>query len=292
MLYLPTPYGAKRVMFQEAAALGVSEIRLDLEVSAVFPEAGQPPDWAGVDEVMQLSEQYQLAVLANLTAMPAWESSCGGDYRCPSNDPLVWGSQVEQIVAHTRGVIDNFEAWNEPDGAWSWRGTAQQYGQMLAVDYAAVHRVNPRARVVLGGIMDPTSTAWLDEALGVADARFDVANIHVRMPLDQITSTVRRWAHRFAEPLWITEMGYPADPAYQTYPGFQGGAQSQAAYLREAIPAMLAAGARKVFVTERDEGTGRFASEGVLHTQDPLPADPHPVPRPSFFAVQRLARTL
>jgi hypothetical protein len=85
---------------------------------------------------------------------------------------------------------------------------------MLAVDYAAVHRASPWVRVVLGGIMDPTSTTWLDEALGVPGARFDVANIHVRVPLDQSGPVVRRWAQRFAKPLWVTEMGYPADRAY------------------------------------------------------------------------------
>jgi hypothetical protein len=93
MLYLDTPVSAMKVMFGEAVAIGASEIRHDIELSAVFANPNGPPDWSGVDEYMQLARQYHLHVLADLTATPWYMAACppeisvGETYRCPASDP-------------------------------------------------------------------------------------------------------------------------------------------------------------------------------------------------------------
>jgi hypothetical protein len=89
--------------------------------------------------------------------------------------------------------------------------------------------------------------------------------------------------------LWITETGYPADPAEQSDPEYRGGSVAQARYLSSAIPAMFCAGAARVFVTERNALTGRYASEGVLDTSDPLTPFPRYTRRAAFYAVRALA---
>ena len=43
------------------------------------------------------------------------------------------------IAAHTRGTINYFEILNEPDGAWAFLGTPQQYAAMLRSSYDAIH---------------------------------------------------------------------------------------------------------------------------------------------------------
>ena len=127
-----------------------------------------------------------------------------------------------------------------------------------------------------------------------AGQKFDIANVHIRTPAAQAGQAVCRWRRYFdrkhlTRPLWVTETGYPADPAQQTDPSYQGGAVAQARYLADALPVMLGAGAAMVFVTERDWGTGRYASEGVLDTSDPLTASPIYTRRPSFYVTQKLA---
>src|SRR6202012_5675813 len=88
-----------------------------------------------------------------------------------------------------------------------------------------------------------------------------------------------------------TEHGYPSDPAYQYDPGYTGSESAQAAYLEASLPTLIDAGAAAVFVTERDNLTGPFASEGVLggDVADPPPADPQIVARPAFAVVQATA---
>lgn len=145
----------------------------------------------------------------------------------------------------------------------------------------------------------PEGRQWMDAVLSApgedAAHKFDLANIHVRSPASRVGAEVCEWKSYYASkgfdgPLWVTETGYPADPAQQTDPGYRDGATAQARWLATVIPAMFAAGSAKVFVTERDWGTGKFATEGVLKSPDPLPPAPTVTRRPAFYAVQRLAK--
>jgi hypothetical protein len=308
MLFLNTPVSAIQAMFQQAAATGASEIRLDLELSGVFVNPNTPPNWSGVDEYVRLARRYHLRVLADLTATPDYMSDCPpvvppvSDYWiCPPSDPSLWARQAGEIAAHTRGVIDDFEIINEPDGSWAFLGTPEQYAAILSAAHDAIHAANPHARVALGGLMDtgPSGIAWMNAMLATpgADAvhKFDVANIHTRTPYPADTGpVVHDWRRYFASrgfhgPLWVTETGYPAAAAFQTAPGYQDGPDAQARWMTTAIPAMLHAGAAMVFITERDSLTGPYASEGVLQSTDPLTAHPAYGRRPSFYAVRTLA---
>src|SRR4051794_36453369 len=305
MLFLDHPYSAKAAMFKEAAAVGASEIRLDIAVASVFPDPGGAPDWTGVDQYMGLARRYHLRVLADLLATPWYLADCPAgtpftaSYLCAPSDPVAWAHRIAAIAAHTRGVIDHFEIVNEPDGAWAFLGSPQQYAGMLAAAHSAIHDADPAARVVLGGLMDigETGEQWMDAMLASlgTDAihDFDIANVHVRGHAADTRHVVARWRryftrHGFGGPLWVTEAGYSADPSYQNDPAYQGGADAQARYLTAAVPAMIRAGAAKVFITERDAMSGPFASEGILDTSDPLTADPHYTRRPSFAAVRKM----
>ena len=308
MLYLTTPLGGKRAMFEQAAAVGASEIRLDIELSGVFPSPTSSPDWSGVDQYMSLARRYHLRVLADLTATPWYMVACppgtpaGFAYwTCPTSDPKLWGREAGEIAAHTRGVIDDFEIINEPDGRWAFVGTPRQYAAVLSCAYDSIHAPNPTARVALGGVMDPGpgGIAWTEAMLATpgvdAAHKFDIANIHVRVPQPAAAGRiVRDWRQYLARrgfrgPLWVTETGYPADPAFQTEPGYQEGPRSQARWMETAIDAMLNAGAAMVFATERDALAGRFASEGILQSADPLTESPVLTPRASFYALRGLA---
>jgi len=305
MLFLDHPYSAKEAMFKEAAAVGASEIRLDIAIANVFPDPGGSPDWTGVDQYMQLARRYHLRVLADLLATPWYLADCPAgtpfteSYLCAPSDPVRWAQEAAAIAAHARGFIDDFEIVNEPDGTWAFRGSPQQYAGMLTPAYRAIHDANPAARVALGGLMDvgDAGQQWMDAMLASlgpdAIHEFDIANIHVRGPAADTKRVVARWRryftrHGFRGPLWITEAGYPADPSHQNDPAYRGGADAQARYLTAAVPAMIWAGAARVFITERDVLSGAFASEGILDTSDPLTADPQYRRRPSFAAVRQL----
>ncbi len=187
---------------------------------------------------------------------------------CGVSDLSGYYNEVAAVVRYTNGIIDDFEVVNEPDGQWAFTGTPQQYAGMLATAYGAVHANNPNGRVLLGGIMSPADAAWLAAVFATpgydAAHKFDVANVHLRDTLANLPVDVANWRTFFASygdgalPLWVTETGYPSDPAFQFDPAYRGtdaasGQAAQAAFLAKALPALMSAGAARVFVTERDD---------------------------------------
>ena len=289
MLQLNTPRAYKEAMFAAAANAGASEIRVDASLGALNNPWIETAMWQGLDDYVALSRQYGVPVLLDFNANndPALESCpAGADPSsgiCGVSDLAGYYQEIAAVVAHVRGVIDDFEIVNEPDGAWAFNGTPQQYAGMLATAYNAVHHTDPAGRVLLGGIMNPSSTGWLTAVFTTPgfDAlhAFDIANIHLRDTLANLPAEVLAWRRFFTfvgdgnVPLWVTETGYPADPAYQYDAAFRGtdaasGEVAQASYVAKALPALLFAGVARVFVTEHDMAGGQYASEGLLEGGD------------------------
>ncbi len=253
---------------------------------------------------MALSRRYHLRVVADLLSLPPWIADCqqaGVDpARCGTDDLAGYGSFIAQIVAHADPVIRDWEIWNEPDTRSFFSGTPEQYAAMLRTAHDAIKQIDPQANVLLGGISGTSGMNWLAQVFLTpgADAvhAFDIANIHERGHLGQLAADVSAWRQYFAKfnfsgPLWVTEHGYPADPAFQYDPAYAAGAPSQAAFLTASIPTLLDAGASTVFVTERDNLGGQFASEGVLggNVLDPPTDASQATEKPAFAAVAGLS---
>jgi hypothetical protein len=289
-------------VFSEAKELGSAYIRVDVELNAIFegPDGAKraTPDWSGVDEVMELSKKYDLPVLGILLAPPRFISACPerpDPSHCAAADTGEFGALAGAVAEHAAGTIRDWEIVNEPDGAWAFDGTPEQYAAMLSAAYDGIKAGVPDAKVLLGGLMRPHEPGWLERVFATpgADAihKFDIANIHLRGPVDAVVrryGEFRSWlaGRGFTGPLWVTEHGYPADPAFQTDPAYAGGDPSQAAYLTQTLVGLGEVGAPQVFVTLRDEGAGEYASEGLEHIDE---AAGYAVSRrPSFAAVRRV----
>jgi hypothetical protein len=307
MLYSNAPPGFKAAMFREASALGASSIRLDVSVPAIVRGTRGERDWSTLDEYIALARRYRIQVLGVALGTPWWMAACPAgtpaldSYKCPPSDVNTYGSYVGEIAAHARGVIEDWEILNEPDGRWAYLGTPGQYARELSAAAAAIQTANPHARVLIGGLMGLGSRPWLDAAFAAGGAEFthaiDVANVHVRGPLAGLRRTIRKWRSFFANeglhaPLWVTEHGYPSDSAYQYDPAFHTGEPAQAAYLARSLPALLDAGAARVFVTERDNLGGSFASEGLLGgtVADPPTSEPDVRLKPAGVTVFHLTQ--
>jgi hypothetical protein len=305
MVQLDDPPAFMRAMFSAAAGMGASTIRLDVAPALVFPEGSSDPDFSGLDEILALAGEYHLRVIADLLTIPTWLADCpastpsGDAARCATDDLPAYGAVIGRIVTHADPVIRDWELWNEPDSGQFFRGTPAQYAWMLRTAHDAIKQVDPQAQVLLGGISSTAGSTWLAQVMAVpgADAvhAFDVANVHERGWLDGLAGDIRAWRAMFAGigftgPLWVTEHGYPSDPAFQYDPGYASGAASQAGYLAASLPTLLDAGASEVLVTERDNLGGQFASEGVLggDVADPPVSDPAPIEKPAFAAVQTI----
>jgi hypothetical protein len=298
-----TPSAMKELIFSEARDLGAGYIRVDVEMSSIFEapngsEAAEP-NWSGLDEVISLSRKYDLPVLAILLSPPRFTSACPERWpdsgRCPPEDTAEFGALAGQVAGHADGAIGHWEIVNEPDGDWAFEGTPEQYAAMLSAAYDGIKAQAPDAQVVLGGLMRPHEPGWLERVFATpgADAihKFDIANVHLRGPVDNVVrryGEFRSWieARGFHGPLWVTEHGYPADPAFQTDRAYAGGDPSQAAYLTQTLVGLGELGAPQVFVTLRDNLDGEYASEGLERIDEA--AGNAVTRRESFATVQRL----
>jgi hypothetical protein len=292
------PYELKERIFAESKALGASFIRVDFELAEIFGETPGEPDWTRVDQVLELSRRYELPVLGIVLDTPAAISTCPerapDSGRCAASDAAAYGQLAAELAAHARGTVSHWEIINEPDGAWAFEGSPEQYAHMLGASYDAIKARVPEARVAMGGVMTPWVDDWVNRVFATPGAgaahKFDIANIHLRGPADGLPKGMGRWRaslerHGIARPLWVTEHGYSADPAYQTDPAFTGGEAEQAAYLERSLLRMAEAGAERIFVTLRDMGDADYAAEGVTRIDENPPYESHR--RPAFDAVRR-----
>jgi hypothetical protein len=276
-------------IFAEAKAMGARFIRVDVELAGIFEGGGHSeddPDWSRLDAVLELSRRHELPMLGILLRPPG---------SAPWNDPAAFGRLAAAVAAHARDTVAHWEILNEPDGAWAFDGTPEQYARVLRAAYDAIGARVPEAMVAMGGLMVPEDPTWLDRMLATpgADAAhaFDIANLHLRGHERALPGVMTAWrdrlaGHGFAGPVWVTEHGYPGDTAFQADPAFRGGEPAQAAFLTESVLSLAEAGAGEVFVTLRDNLDGGFASEGLVDIDDHAPFAARR--KPSFAAVRRL----
>lgn len=91
-------------------------------------------------------------------------------------DNSTWGTRVAEVVAHFKGVVHTWEAWNEPN--LTYGSPADYVAKVLAPMYRAVKSVDPTATVVGGSACGVALDYWKGiVAAGGLDV-MDVAGIH------------------------------------------------------------------------------------------------------------------
>jgi hypothetical protein len=283
-----TPLAMKERIFAEAKAMGARFIRVDVELNAIFPSDGPAagaPDWSRLDQILQLSRRHELPVLGILLSPPGSPTS---------PDANEFGRLAAEVAAHARETITHWEILNEPNLDWGFKGTPADYARMLRAAHDAITKRVPEAKIALGALVS-YNPQWIEQVFATpgADAAhaFDIANVNLRDTARRVPGVLAGWRatferHGFGGPIWVTEHGYPADPAFQNDPAFQGGEAAQAAYLTESVLSLANAGASEVFVTLRDNLHDRWLSEGVVSIAgEPLFAARR---KPAFRAMRRL----
>jgi hypothetical protein len=308
MLYLDSSPAQHKALFRAAFEARVRSIRLDFTMGAVYRFLAEP-DFTAVDRVNALARRYRLQVDAVLTGLPFWLADCppGTAFmdlsKCPPrrDAEAEWSRMVTTVVRRSPAVR-YWELGNEPDvpGGRFFIGSPAAYARMAAVTARAVRAARSSAVVVLGGTsrLDRRFLrAVLHDASNPLAGEIDVASVHLRGRLAGLRRQARACVEFFRRmgvraPLWITETGYPSDPAHQWDPSLKGGERDQARWIAQGPGELLAGGAERVFVTLRDGPEfgpqSAFASEGVVRWPQ-LGADGRAIPKPAFAALRGFA---
>ena len=161
--------------------LGVDLVRFNLHWDQIEATRGQPV-WDDSDAVLEGLHGRGIAVVLGLVGSPRWAN--GG--RTPNFAPGAASFAAFARTAATRyRWVHDWLIWNEPNQVrWLRPTTAAVYvRQLLNPAYAAIHKVNPRAKVG-GGVTAPRASAggvspvaWI-RGMRAAGARLDAYAHH------------------------------------------------------------------------------------------------------------------
>ena len=199
--------------------------------------------WAKYDQIVQMAEERDIAVIARLSNPPSWSRAAGDELgtNAPPDNFEDFGDFAATVAERYRGRIRYYQVWNEPNGNEEWGKQdvdPEAFTRLLCLAYDRIKAADPEA-VVLAGALTPTvandgrnlnDLIFLQRmyAAGAGEC-FDVFSAQGyglwSGPTDQrARPTVINYAHNLflrdlmvrngdaAKPIWISEMGWNVAP--------------------------------------------------------------------------------
>ena len=116
--------------------------------------------WAKYDNIVTLTEQYSLTLIARLEAPPQWAHGGYadlGDLGPPAKFED-FADYVSAVVTHYKGRVHYYQIWNEPNTYPEWgnqRANPEDYARLLCLAYDRAKRIDPTV-VILAAALAPT----------------------------------------------------------------------------------------------------------------------------------------
>ena len=295
--------------------LGVGIIRVPLHWQLVRIRAGEY-DWSTVNRLVKAAQIKQIEVLFTIRTTFQEETQKHKRKKGaiqlspPSMDMEQWVHFVETLANRYRGQGVNYEIENEVNGETFWKGTLEEYLELLKAGYDVIKKADPKAKVLpsamgCGIVQNFQSELVRQEAWKQHDSwlqpifskkKFDVVNIHnYYFPSDIVANglTFRSYLEHIHDlmkrsglgdrPIWITETGYVSAPAETSGRMDNGSFEKQAKWLTEAYRQAFEFGAERIYwLLLRDRKEPYFGSMGL--------ADAKGNPRPAWNALHQLGK--
>jgi hypothetical protein len=159
---------------------------------SLFTNAGGvPTDFQQTDAIVRLAAEHRLAVQPTVMYDPPWDATRG--YLSAPADDAGYADFLKALVhrygpngsfwrgAAPKDPITQWQIWNEPNLTYFWpeQPFAASYVRLLKAAAAAIRAVDPRGKVVAGGLPDHPWTALRSiYAIPGARSAFDVVGVH------------------------------------------------------------------------------------------------------------------
>lgn len=279
------------------AEAGVGWAREDIHWWRIQPRP-DTWDWSYTDAALGALLARRISILGVLGHPPGWgtpspaDSFSGVSFYAPDPDRFV--DFATAVVRRYSRYVRTWEIWNEPDNPLFWKPAPDPtaYAALLVRTSAAIRAIDPRAKVLIGGL-NPFDTGFLRQvaASGAWDS-FDILAIHPYVvpsapeagSIAAAADGVRALAATLGpKPIWATEVGWPSGPGDHDPRGATD-AQAQASYLVRSALLLWLAGVERIFwYTLKDDpgnpyGLFAFGSGYNDYTR----------PKPAFYALRTL----
>jgi len=266
---VPTDTQVERI-----AAGGVGSIRVPLDWSSLQPTAGVGPQWASFDQLVEGPARQRLQALPVIWGSPSWVASRQLDLPIEPGQLKAWKPFLRAAVArygpggtfwaeHADGSSDPvpykpiriWQIWNEPNTFYFTNPVSPAaYAKLVLASRAAISSVDPRARLILGGMFATPSqkppraysaASFLDKLYQRKKMKrsFDGVALHpyarsaddMRPKIDSLRATMKANGDNRTG-LWITELGWGS----AAHGPFQKGVKGQARELSRAFSILRA----------------------------------------------------
>lgn len=305
-LGINTTFRTFREEIKSIQELGVGAIRVPLQWQLVRIQPNEY-DWSTVDVLLKVAQSKQLEVLFSIRTTFRPIVTERSMRRSPTRserssiDKDEWVYFVRALANRYRGQGVTYEIENEVNDEGLWKGTQDQYLELLKAGYEAIKKADPNAVVLPSamncGILRNAQSGWVSEKdwkwhdgwlqriLSTRD--FDVVNVHdYYFPSNIVANglTFQSYLEHIHElmkksglgdrPLWITETGFVSHPADASGRMDGGSYEKQAAWLTEACQQGFKLGVQRIYWLLLGDRKGPyFGSMGLADAKgDPRPA--------------------
>lgn len=228
-LAVDTPMGVCHAGYSESddeyrllKDLGVQAVRADFHWSCI-QKAPDTWDFGCKEGFVDAAVRHGVQVIAildfdNNTIEQDPVGKSRDVYIAPADIPLFL-EYVRQTVTHFSDRVYAWEIWNEPNIARFWQGTAEEFYALTQQTAAAVHAVNPNARIIgpamtgpLGALTSPNIDG-IHAAGALQQVTHPSCHLYTTDPrqylpeFSKIVGAARRFGHSGSP--WITEVGAP-----------------------------------------------------------------------------------
>lgn len=178
-------------------------------------------DYSRYDKVMKSYQHYDVEVLGLLAYSAPWAanapaSSNKKEFYPPRLD--LWTDFVSETVSRYQGQVHVWEVWNEPNDPNSFKGSRQQYFELLRATYEAIKSVDPDAKVISGGTTWPDPDYARDFYNAGMNQYSDGYGVHAYYcdqgisdghyeKLAEDLAPIIKISKIYQQPVWITEFG-------------------------------------------------------------------------------------
>jgi len=314
-LGINTTFRSFREEIKDIEELGVGAIRVPLQWQLVKIQPGEY-DWGTVDLLLKVAQTKQIEVLFSIRTTFREKIQTQNTRRTPTRvglpslDKEEWVHFVGTLANRYRGQGVNYEIENEVNAGVFWKGTQEEYLELLKAGYDVIKKADPSAKVLpsaMGcGILQNFQSGWVGEKAWkwhdgwlrpiLSSKKFDAVNVHnyyfpsgitangltFRSYLDHIHDLMKE-SGLGAHPIWITETGFVSLPADASGRMDNGTYERQAAWLTEAYRQAFEFGVERIYwLLLRDRKEAYFGSMGL--------ADAKGDPRPSWNAFRQFSK--
>lgn len=213
--------------FQVAKQLGVRYLRCAFSWNGVEKTQGKY-EWAFWDNLVAEAGRAGVELIPYVAYTPEWAARKHEMFWAePPRDMRLYAEFMAEIVARYRGKIHAWEIWNEPDNAEYWRGSTEEYAELVRQGAVAMRRADPAIVLVLGGMSRGPSPFFRELLTKYQVGEYvDVIAMHAypeTWDQERLETVYTEWVDEMSELInfnaagvdfWINEMGY-ADYRYR-----------------------------------------------------------------------------